>query len=649
MPTTINVANIKIGLDTEELKKNGAFTRAELTSISRLARESIDPFEKYASEIDKLQRAYAAGGLSAERFANIQEMLARKLGVSIPSGNLVAYNQGMEQLRKRLADGAISVDEFQKAQKKLQQQLGETTKAVNDQKSAASSQQSAISAVKGLVATYVGLSAAISGIKASVKIAAEAETTKVAFGVLVGSTEHATKILKDFKELDVQSPIAFGDFAKAGKTMLQFGVDADQLKPVLGRLSAISLGNSEQFQSLALAFGQVRANGRLMGQEVLQMVNAGFNPLQEISRTTGISMIELKKQMEAGAISAEMVAKAFETATNEGGRFYGMNQQLEKTMTGQFAKLEGEMKAASVTLGNSLIPLVMQLTGLMKDFAEGANSKEKSLGGGIAFNMKLIAEGWGYLVAVARGKGNEYLDALDDLKEAELDAAATAKKAEWDRINGKKTADEEAKALAIAAAKRAEEETARLKGLEKDIERNKDVGKSIWSLREEYDKLTLGEEKALEAAQKRKGWTENDIEMYRKFALQVDELRKAKEREREASKIKEDLATPQEKLQKELQRLEELRAMGPEKGLSQEQFDQMQQKAVERFSIKSDVVSNIAPAIKAGTTEAYKFLVENQEKNRHQEEMKRIQEDMLKEARTANELNRNAPRLARMR
>ena len=66
------------------------------------------------------------------------------------------------------------------------------------------------------------------------------------------------------------------------------------------------------------------ASGRLMGQDLLQMINAGFNPLSEISRKTGKSIGVLKEEMEKGKISAEMVTQAFYSATQAGGQFHGM-------------------------------------------------------------------------------------------------------------------------------------------------------------------------------------------------------------------------------------------------------------------------------------------------------------------------------------
>jgi len=671
MAQTINIANIKIGMDVDELKKGGMFTRGELASITRLAKESIDPFDRYATEMEKLQRAYNAGGLSAERFAAIQDTLSKKLGVSIPVQNVATYSQAIEQLRIKVANGSMTTDEFKRAQASLQAQLGQTTRAVNEQKTAISNQQSAISSIKNLAMTYAGLSAAVLAVKTSVKLAAEMEQTKVAFGVMTGSAAQATKLLNDFKALDIESPINFADFARAGKTMLQFGVQAEALRPTLSRLAAISLGNAEQFQSLALAFGQVQANGRLMGQEVLQMVNAGFNPLQEISRTTGVSMIELKKRMEDGAISAQMVAKAFETATSEGGRFYGMNQQLEGTMSGQFAKLESEIKAASIALGTALIPLVQQLTGLLKDVASSATSNEKTVGGYFMFLAEKASTGFAAmasglrnmtaetmlssvsvtgmisnLLSGRRGALDDFLDSLDDQEEAELDAAAASVRAEAMKAEAKTKANAEAVAMAEAAAKRASDEKARLSELEKSTTLYKETGKAMWDLREEFDKLTLGEQAALEAKQKRAGWMDQDIERYRLFKNRVDEARKAQELEADAAKLKEEMTSPQEKLQKELQRLEAMKALGPDKGINQQQFDALSMRAAERFQSKEDIVKDIAPALKAGTKEAFQFVQRENLQAKEKAEQKKMQEQLLAEARKANELAANAPRLA---
>ena len=101
------------------------------------------------------------------------------------------------------------------------------------------------------------------------------------------------------------------------------------------------MGNAERFQSLILAFAQVSANGKLMGQDLLQMVNAGFNPLSIISERTGKSIAVLRDEMSKGEISAQMMEEAFAAATAEGGKFYGMLEAQSQTINGALSNLEG--------------------------------------------------------------------------------------------------------------------------------------------------------------------------------------------------------------------------------------------------------------------------------------------------------------------
>ena len=119
------------------------------------------------------------------------------------------------------------------------------------------------------------------------------------------------------------------------KPFLAFGTSAEDLLPTLQMLGDVSQGNKERFDSLTLAFAQVGSAGKLSGQDLLQFVNAGFNPLNEISKMTGESMAELKERMSAGGVSAEEVAEAFKHATSEGGQFTRQWRHRAKPLTGR--------------------------------------------------------------------------------------------------------------------------------------------------------------------------------------------------------------------------------------------------------------------------------------------------------------------------
>lgn len=176
---------------------------------------------------------------------------------------------------------------------------------------------------------------------------------ETSFGVLLGNGAKANAMLAEIKQYNIESPLSLNGISQAAQLLLGFNVDAEKVMPTLRQLGDISMGSTERFQSLALAFAQMSAAGKLMGQDLLQMINAGFNPLQEISKNTGKSLIELRKEMENGSISSEMVAQAFASATSEGGKFYGMTEKQAQGIKGLQAKLEGGLIDAYNKVGKS--------------------------------------------------------------------------------------------------------------------------------------------------------------------------------------------------------------------------------------------------------------------------------------------------------
>lgn len=181
---------------------------------------------------------------------------------------------------------------------------------------------------------------------------------ETSFGVLLGQGAKANAMLAEIKQYNIESPLSLNGISQAAQLLLGFNVDAEKVMPTLRQLGDISMGSTERFQSLALAFAQMSAAGKLMGQDLLQMINAGFNPLQEISKNTGKSLIELRKEMENGSISSEMVAQAFASATSEGGKFYGMTEKQAQGIKGLQAKLEGGLIDAYNKVGKSQESLI---------------------------------------------------------------------------------------------------------------------------------------------------------------------------------------------------------------------------------------------------------------------------------------------------
>ncbi len=145
---------------------------------------------------------------------------------------------------------------------------------------------------------------------------------------------------------------------EAQKTMMSFGIEGEKAFSVLKNIGDISMGDSQKMQSLALAFSQTTSTGKLMGQDLLQMINAGFNPLQVISDKTGKSMSVLKDEMRKGAISADMVAQAFQWATEEGALFYQGAEKAGQTTAGKLNQFKDSITELAIKLFDVLRPAI---------------------------------------------------------------------------------------------------------------------------------------------------------------------------------------------------------------------------------------------------------------------------------------------------
>ena len=202
------------------------------------------------------------------------------------------------------------------------------------------------------------------GVGAVTALGAQAEQTSVAFTTLVGSEEKAAGILKEINDFAAKTPYGNLDLIDNAKTMLNFGVQADKVNGYLRQLGDIASGDKNKLGSLSLVFGQVASAGKMSGQDLLQFINAGFNPLKELEKMTGKTYAELQDMMSKGQIGFDAVAAAINHATSEGGAFAGMSDKLSQTVSGKFSTLVGNVQQAAVDMFNEIKPIVNDIMDL---------------------------------------------------------------------------------------------------------------------------------------------------------------------------------------------------------------------------------------------------------------------------------------------
>jgi|GEM_PF-6242339 len=229
-------------------------------------------------------------------------------------------------------------------------------------------------AITRLLAKVSDLTSAM--ITMPIKTAANFEMVRASFDVLIGDTNKAKEVFTDIQNLAAKTPLQFGDLLDNSRLLLNFGQDVNTLLPTLKMLGDISGGNVQRFNQLSLAFAQSQAAGKLMGQDLLQMVNAGFNPLMIISEKTGKSINTLRQEMADGKLTFDQVRQAFIDATTEGGKFFNLMDKQSGTTLGLWSTLKDNIELTGAAFGTILLPGInnalqgfIQLTDSMRESA----------------------------------------------------------------------------------------------------------------------------------------------------------------------------------------------------------------------------------------------------------------------------------------
>lgn len=193
------------------------------------------------------------------------------------------------------------------------------------------------------------------------------------FKVLLGSAEAAVAKVEALKTMAAKTPFGMEDLAGATQTLLSFQVESGKTQDVLQMLGDIALGDKNKLSGLALVFGQVSSAGKLTGQDLMQFINQGFNPLNYIAERTGESMEALRDRMSKGKVTIEEVEQAMIDATSEGGAFFEGMETASQTTSGLLSTLKDD---ATALLGKLIAPF----TKLVKsDIIPGAQAAIASI------------------------------------------------------------------------------------------------------------------------------------------------------------------------------------------------------------------------------------------------------------------------------
>nr|DAT89593.1 MAG TPA: tail tape measure protein [Caudoviricetes sp.] len=298
--------------------------------------------------------------------------------------------------------------------------------------------------------------------KTGEKAAKGYEQAQISFSKMLQSEKEGAKLVKDIQDLANTTPMTSASLNNNAKLLLNFNaVAADEVIPTLRMLGDITGGDKQRMDSLTLAFAQSASAGHLMGQDLLQMINAGFNPLQIMAEKTGKSVGQLKDEMSKGKITTDMVIQAFKDATEAGGKFQGMMQAQAQSKEGLEATKADSYEIFARTITDIAMPalkdfdraqidLLNNATQSVEKFKEWTEVNNTTTNGikNAALGLATIAGGYASLNPVINlliESQNRHLEAIKAVKvaeEAATLATAEAKAAEMALYQARLMGDE---------------------------------------------------------------------------------------------------------------------------------------------------------------------------------------------------------------
>lgn len=395
-------AVIKIGLDNSDFQ-NGMKTCNE-----------------YINKFNKQQ------GITKDKFINVNREIGRNKRTLMDV--IYRYQQLGEEGRKTDAGRKLldikekclqdikalqNVKDEMEALTKTKTKINIDTSKISETNGGIGSLIGKFSSAKAAVGGFLGAFAASALVdfgREAIDAQSKVEQLEISFRTLLGSQEKASALIAEIKSYGTVTPYDTEGLSQAARLMLSYGMSSSKIMPTLKMLGDIAMGDKDKLQSLTLAFSQMSASGRVCKEDLNQMVDAGFNPLQIISEKTGKSIGELTDEVSKGSISVQDIEQAFIDATSEGGKFHNMVNNMSDSIAGKTAQMTDNWENFKASIGGLLKPAyfgAIQTTTSAIDAMTKAIERLKAIAGDVTVGDANYSNSTQNALKYATDKGNK--------------------------------------------------------------------------------------------------------------------------------------------------------------------------------------------------------------------------------------------------
>lgn len=440
----------KMQVNTKAWDDASAAASKTMASLGSMISAQTEIVENHRKELERLEIAYknATDGNKASILSQkdtVQSSLEEEQSTLTTMQNtLHSVQSDYEQMmvaRQKISQGIVSAD--QKATQSQEEFKKQTSQTTEEQRKAAEEARKQSQAVNGLVGTWkqflgtIGVAAGLkSFISQLIEVNARMEQMKTSlYGIMQNQTE-ADNLFNSIRGISSHSAIGLGSLVGVAQQFVAFGESSVRIPKLLNAMNDVAMGSEQKFNRLASSLQMMAAMGQVNTRTIRSMITAGFNPLIAISKETGKSMAELRKEVKKGTIPVSDITNAFISATKEGGMFYKMNDKMSGTLSYQFAVMKKNVAAFFLELGkgsdgtmHSVTKMLVSLTKHLKEFAEAAKiivvfagiktgaylaaqaitalstAMKVATGATIGLSTAMKASGWGTIISLVAAAG----------------------------------------------------------------------------------------------------------------------------------------------------------------------------------------------------------------------------------------------------
>lgn len=207
----------------------------------------------------------------------------------------------------------------------------------------------------------------------ALKASGEMEQNEIAFTTMLGSAGKAKDLLQDMTKFAESTPFELPGVVNAGKQMIAFGFQSNEIINNLRMLGDVSAGLSVPIGDMTYLFGQIKTQGKAMTQDLMQFANRGVPIFEELAKVTGKNTGEIRKMASQGKIGFDEIDMAFKNMTGAGSKFGGLMEAQSKSLLGQWSNLNDTFGETERIIGKELTPVASDLMTIASEGLKALN------------------------------------------------------------------------------------------------------------------------------------------------------------------------------------------------------------------------------------------------------------------------------------